>query len=555
MKQPILLATILAMLSPAYADELPDLARPLDIPLYLSGNFGELRPNHFHSGLDFKTQGRTGLAVHSADDGYVSRVVVSPWGFGRAVYVTHPATGLTTVYGHLDSFAKKIDDPVRREQYRQESFRVDLNFKPGEIPVSKGEVIARSGNSGSSGGPHLHMDVRDTETEHALDPMPYFKKYIADKVAPQMRTLALYAVPGEGIIDTGRTSAYNTAPGSVFKAWGHVVPGIKAYDRMTGTQNIYGIKYLTLTVDGHELYRRVIDEFDFADTRAVNTLVNYRDMTRSKSWVMTSAVPQSQPLGQMVTAGENNGILHIDHERDYKCVWTLEDEHGNRATVPFTIRGVKAPVPKITPKGDRLSYEDKNTYNGDGFTVEIPKGVLYDDIYFTASATPSDSFRSPVVSVGDSDIPLAGNYTLTIDVKPDNVTDKRRYCTVRTDGKHNVSVGGKYSDGKMTTEVNRFGRYAVTTDSKAPVITPENKAMWGKNGRISYRVSDNLSGIDSYRCEIDGKWVMLEHDGKTGRLSYRLEPERVTRGKSHNVVLIVTDTCGNTSTSTETMTW
>lgn len=543
------------MLSPTRADELPDLAKPLDIPLYLSGNFGELRPNHFHSGLDFKTQGRTGLAIHCADDGYVSRVVVSPWGFGRAVYVTHPATGLTTVYGHLDSFAKKIDEPVRREQYRLESFRVDLNFEPGEIPVSKGEIIARSGNSGSSGGPHLHMDVRDTKTEHALDPMPYFRKYIADKATPQMRTLTLYAVPGEGIIDTGRTSAYNTAPGSIFKAWGHVVPGIKAYDRMTGTQNIYGIKYLTLTVDGHELYRRVIDEFDFGDTRAVNTLVNYPDMTRSGSWVMTTAVPQSRPLGQMVTVGENNGVLHIDHERDYKCVWTLEDEHGNRATVPFTIRGVKAPVPKITPKGDRLGYEDKNTYHGEGFTVEIPKGVLYDDIYFTAKATPSETYRSPVVTVGDSDIPLAGNYTLTIDVNPDNIADKRQYCIVRTDGKKIVSAGGKYSDGKMTTEVNRFGHYAVTTDTKAPVITPENKVSWGKNGRISYRVSDNLSGIDSYRCEIDGKWVMLEHDGKTGRLSYRLEPERVTRGKTHKVVLSVTDGCGNTATSTETMRW
>lgn len=555
MRHKILFLAIGAAMAASAAETLPDLARPLDIPLYLSGNFGELRPNHFHSGLDFKTQGRTGLPIHCADDGYVSRVVVSPWGFGRAVYVTHPATGLTTVYGHLDSFARKIDEPVRKEQYSRESFRVDLNFQPGEIPVKKGEVIARSGNSGSSGGPHLHMDVRDTKTEHALDPMPYFKKYIADNVAPQMRSLALYAVEGEGEVGTGARAVYNATPGAVFKAWGKVIPGIKAYDRMTGTSNIYGVKYLTLTVDGKEVYRRVIDEVDFDSTRGVNTLIDYPDMSRRGSWVMTTDVPASRPLGEMETVGENMGVLNIDHERDYKCKWVMRDEHGNTASVPFTIRGAKAPVARITPKGDRLSYQDKNTYRGEGFAVELPAGTLYNDTYFTATAAPSSTYLSPVVSVGNPDIPLAGNYTLAIDVKRDTLPDKRQYCIVRLGGKKPASVGGKYADGKVTTKVNRFGRYAVAADTKAPVITPENKAAWGKTGRISYRIADNLSGIDQYRCEIDGRWVMLEYDGKTGRFTYRLDPAHVTRGKAHKAVVTVTDVCGNTATSTTTFNW
>ena len=140
------------------------LASPLDIPFYLAGNFAELRRNHFHSGIDFKTQGRTGFSVRSAAEGYVSRISVSPWGFGRAVYVTHPALGLTTVYGHLQAFSPAIDKRVRDEQYSRETFSIDLNFAPDEIPVNRGEIIGISGNAGSSGGPHLHMDVRDTAT-------------------------------------------------------------------------------------------------------------------------------------------------------------------------------------------------------------------------------------------------------------------------------------------------------------------------------------------------------------------------------------------------------
>lgn len=171
-KRTLLLSAFIVSISTVNADNLPSLAKPLDIPLILSGNFGELRNNHFHSGLDFKTQGRIGFPVHSAADGYVSRVVVSPWGFGRAVYITHPELGITTVYGHLDSFSPAIDRRVRDIQYEREQFSVDLSFKPGEIPVTKGERIATSGNAGSSGGPHLHMDVRDTESEDPLDPCP-----------------------------------------------------------------------------------------------------------------------------------------------------------------------------------------------------------------------------------------------------------------------------------------------------------------------------------------------------------------------------------------------
>ncbi|MDE7091982.1 MAG: M23 family metallopeptidase, partial [Muribaculaceae bacterium] len=225
----------------------PSVGRPLDIPAVFAGNFGELRPNHFHSGLDFKTQGRTGLPIRAIDDGYVSRCLVSPWGFGRAIYIVHPETGLTSVYGHLESFASKIDDIVRDAQYQNETFSIDLDFEPNEIPVKRGEIIALSGNAGSSGGPHLHMDIRDTATGDALDPMEFYRQYVNDNVAPEVRQIGLYPVPDKGVVD-GSANGKALVPAEFskgFTAWGKVTPGINAYDRMSGTSNIYGVKYLT----------------------------------------------------------------------------------------------------------------------------------------------------------------------------------------------------------------------------------------------------------------------------------------------------------------------
>lgn len=536
---------------------LPNLHRPLDIPLVLSGNFGELRNNHFHSGLDFKTQGRTGFKVYCADDGYVSRVLVSPWGFGRAVYVVHPSTGLTTVYGHLDSFSAKIDKVVRQEQYQLESFRVDMTFAPGEIPVKKGEVIARSGNAGSSGGPHLHMDVRETDTENPLDPMPYFKKYINDNIAPDIRSIALYPEPGNGIVEGEGKPAYRLPAKfcEPIMAWGRVVPGIKAYDKMTGVNNIYGVKFLTLEVDGKPVYKRVIERFKFDDTRAVHTLVNFPDKVNKGSWTMVTGVPESRPLGSMIETDSNNGILVIDEERDYNCRFLLQDEHGNRSSVKFVIKGKKSEIPVSARNGTLFHYDGDNSYNMNGLNVKFHAGTFYENIYFDAKTTDDSRYNSAVHSVGSIEIPLHKSFDMEIDVTRDSLSDKSKYCLVRLTGKGQAAVSATYKDGKMVTRVNRFGKYAVTTDVTPPVITPVKPARWAKNGYVRYKITDKLSGIETYRGEIDGKFVLFEYDGKTGIVNFKLDASRVKKGRKHTVKMTVTDACGNETSSRSSFVW
>lgn len=560
MKQHILILAVCSAMA-ATAEDLPHLHSPLGIPLTLSGNFGELRANHFHSGLDFKTNGRTGYKIYCADDGYVSRVVVSPWGFGRAVYVIHPSTGLTTVYGHLDSFADKIDRPVRKRQYEQEAFSIDMEFAAGEIPVVKGETIGISGNAGSSGGPHLHMDVRDTRSGDALDPMPYFKDRITDGVAPEVRQIAVYPRhDGHVAVAKGR-AAYRTPAefGQPIKAWGRVVPGIKAYDRMTGTSNIYGVKYLTFKVDGSVVYRRVIDRVDFNRTRGVNTLVDNADRYEKGAWVMVTEVPDAAPLGSMIHTDLPGGVLSIDEERDYKCEFVLEDEHGNRSSAKFVIRGEKVPLKETRYDGTLFRHDGDNGYSFDGLTVTFPRGTFYDDVYFkvrTDSLDPAASqYKTGIYKVGDPSVPLAGNYDLSIDLMRDDMQDKSKYCLVRVRNGKRSAVSARYKDGRMVARPNQLGAYQVTIDTVAPKVVPYRKAQWAKSGKVVYTISDNLSGIESYRGEIDGKFMLFELDGKTGRVSFRMDPARLAKGKRHTVKMTVTDACGNTSSATDTFTW
>ena len=531
------------------------LASPLDIPFYLAGNFAELRKNHFHSGIDFKTQGRTGLPVHSADDGYVSRVSVSPWGFGRAVYVTHPSTGLTTVYGHLEAFSPTIDKRVRAEQYARETFSIDLSFKPDEFPVKRGEVIARSGNAGSSGGPHLHMDVRDTQSGDPLDPLEYYHDRITDNVAPQVRQLAVFPADG-GTVEGSTTSPRMLAPeafATPVNAWGRIYPGIKAYDRMTGTTNIFGIKYLTLTVDGDTVYDRVLDRFSFDTTKAIHTLVHYPGVAKSGSWVMITRIADSTPLPDIASA-KDRGIIDINEERTYNLEWILRDEHGNITRQSLTIVGQRTPVNAAIASGQLMHWDTENSQDGEDYSVTIPEAALYDNAFIDISTAPSPYGYSRAITVGDAGTPLDKGFELSIKLINDTIDDKDKYCLVRVNGNRRAAVTSSYADGWISASPDAFGTFAVTTDQTAPKITPITPKQWN-SGTVKLRITDDLSGIATYRGEIDGKFALFELDGKTATISFVMDPERFERGRNHTVDITVTDACGNTATHSSNFHW
>lgn len=525
------------------------LHRPFDFPLVLSGNFGELRSNHFHSGIDFKTEGSIGKPIHCADDGYISQISVSGGGYGRALYVTHPSSGLTTVYAHIDQFVPKVDSIVKAEQYRRETFAINLKLSPNQLPVAKGEVIALSGNSGYSFGPHLHMEVRHTSSGDAIDPLPYFKAYIADQESPRAHKLALYPDKDNGRVNGSNKASYlniSTVDGHSFSAWGKVYPAIEANDYMTDSHNVYGVKFITLKVDGKDVYKRTIDRFRFQHTRAINTMVDYFDLINNDKWYQYTHIPQSKPLGVIVESTLDDGAVNINEERVYNCEFILKDEYGNSASIPFTIKGKKTDIKATNSEGKLIKYTIGDTINYCGLNLKFYNNCFYDDTHIKTTKQDNNKYYSPMYSIGNRQIPLTRSYRMAITIDNDTIKNKRQYCIARVRNNNLYALTSLYKNGQVVAYTSQFGKYTVVTDTIAPKITPINESSWGKNSNvITYRITDNLSGLNNYRGLIDGKWVMFEADNKNSLISFKLDSNYITKGKDHVVEISATDNCGN----------
>lgn len=547
----ILWGVALTLVAPVCRGE---MIAPLKIPLLMSANFGELRPNHFHSGIDLKTQGRTGLPVYAMDGGYVSRVVVSPWGFGRAVYINHPS-GLTTVYGHLKSFAPFIDEVVRRLQYEQEDFSIDCEFADGEIPVGQGDMIGYSGNAGSSGGPHLHLDIRDTETQDPMDPQEWLSQYITDDVVPEVRRLVVYTHAGEMENEARRLErkAVRSSAGvytidDAVPVWGDVSLGIEAYDRMTGTANKYGVHQVDLYVDDSLFFSTSIDRYSFDETRYINSFTE-------DGKIMRTYVAPGNRLKSIYKQVENHGILHIGEERPYRCRYVLTDYNGNQSVLNFSLMGALQQPVEPQKSGIYFSYAVDNLYKKDDFSLFVPAGALYENIDFTRRKLDSQRYCSDTHIIGPDDILLHRPADVSIRLRRDEAADKSQYYLVRMKGKRVYPVNGHYENGWYKAKIRNFGSYAVAIDSVSPSIQPITPERWGSRGKVSLKIADAESGIRSYRGEIDGKFVLFELDGKTGRIHYTLESVRVKKGGSHDLKVRVTDMCGNEQVYTGSFVW
>lgn len=523
---------------------------PVRIPLYLSANFGELRNNHFHTGLDIKTQGVTGKPIFSIDDGYVSRISVSPWGYGLALYIDHPS-GITTVYGHLDRFSAAIDSVVKARQYAAESFSVNLEFKKNEIPVGRGQLVAYSGNTGSSGGPHLHFEMRETVTERVLNPMPYYRNRLHDNRSPKISSLMVY--PMDGVVNGSRNKkkvGVTTEKGKpritlALEAWGDIALGVKANDYMDNTSNVYGVYSVELKVDSQLIFASKIDGVSFDENRCLNSFVDYEEWITNRSFVMKSFVDPGNKLG-VYTKVENGGIIRIDEERDYKCVYILRDEHNNKTELQFKIRGVKQKLPVVAESSDVdvLPYGRANRVKKPGMTLDFPKGALYTDLNFEYGQSDNPRYVSAIHRLHKPTVPLHLNASVAIKINNDTVNEKKQYYLVRTD-KGDSPVMGYYKKGAYHADIRYLGSYAVRVDHTPPQITPIGATQWGRNGVIRLRIGDSQSGVMTYRGEVDGTFVLLELAGGTSNLTYRLEPDRIKKGKQHQFNLIVTDACGN----------
>ena len=537
-----------------------EIISPLDIPLYLSGNFGELRSNHFHSGIDFKTKGVTGLPIKSVQDGYVSRINVSPYGYGNAIYINHP-DGTTTVYAHLENFAPHFESLIRENQYLQETFALTLYFEPDELPVKQGEKIGTGGNSGGSGGPHLHFEIRETEGDIPMDPLPYFKDKIKDTRPPEIRGLKIFPQHNQGIVN-GETK---NLPITLIKdksgkqqinrkiaAWGEIGIGIKAYDRMSETTNIYGVHEIILNVDGEEVYHSVMGKFSFGDTRYLNSYIDWDSWDIGGEFYMKSFVDPGNRL--KFNQSSSNGIILIDQEKDYLFEYILKDVYGNTTTLKFVITGKISKIPILPePEDWELIYNLGNTYFDKGIELEIPRGNLYTNYSIAVDTISAHTPFSPLYKIGER-IPLHSYCPLTLNITSDTYRDKTKYGVVYNRNTSRSWLGGEYESGKMNVKIRELGDFSIEIDTIPPVIRPHNETNWTAGKRISFKITDNLSGIASYKGTLNGRFVLFEYDAKTNSLYCKYDPKRMQRGEQ-TLILTVDDSAGNRSELVRQIVW
>lgn len=534
-----------SMQAPAQDTIQASFVPPFDFPLTLSGNFGEIRSNHFHGGLDFKTQGVTGKPVRALSDGYISRIRVTN-GSGHVLDVTYD-NGYSTINRHLSAFVQPIAGRVEKLQYEQESWEVEIVPEPGEYPVKPGQIIALSGNTGYSFGPHLHLDVFETETGDYVDPMPFFKSKIKDKTAPRAEGIMLFPQAGSGVV-AGSERPQSFPPSAVkpVEAWGIIGAGIKAYDYMDGVHNRYGVHTVILSVDGAEVFRSTVDRFSQDENRMINSWTHGQ--------YMKSFIDPGNTLRLLKASNGNRGLVDISEERDYQFQYVLKDYFGNTSHYRFVVRGKKQPIRPLQHREKYFFAWDRTNYLQEpGMTLVVPKGMLYDDVPLNYSMRADSGAIAFTYQLHDKTVPLHSGCELHIGLRRKPVEDMTKYYVARVTARGKYSAGGRYEDGFMKTSIRELGTYTVAIDTVPPVIIPLNKNLWIRNGKVTFRLKDGQTGIRSYRGTIDGKYALFGRPNLTKSVwECKLDPKRVGKGGKHTVEMTVTDNCGNVTVRRET---
>lgn len=544
---------------------------PVKIPLTLSANFGELRFNHFHSGLDIKTQGVTGKEVVATASGYVYRISVSPGGFGKALYIHH-SNGYSTVYAHLDRFAPEIEEYVESRQYAEKSFMVTLWPQRDRFRFKKGELIGYSGNSGSSAGPHLHYEIRKSDNEIPVNPLS-FDLGIKDNIPPVIEILAIYPLSKNTLInkqryplkinvsgENGRYSVYSKSGITISGAAGF---GFKSFDLLNGSSNRCSAYSAELKIDGKTVYSHRMDAISFSESRYINSHIDYKAYLKDNKSIEHAFVLPNDKLGVYHNL-VNRGIYMFNDSRDHHVELILTDIRNNRSVLAFNVKSV--PLPKAQAGTGRhntavvMPYNRNNKYVSKNISVYIPSGTLYDTLNFEFKRSEAKpGMYSDIYQVHNMYTPVHKPYTLS--VRPSRIQagrESKMIIVQLDDNMKRTYVGGKWEDGYLTAHPTSLGTFFIGIDTVPPGIAT-NGLISGANlsgkSEIRIRITDDFSGIKSYDPSIDGNWALFEYDQKNNTLIYRFDSERITRGITHRLFLTVTDNCDNINTYSCNFRW
>lgn len=560
----ILLAIIRTLPSVAqggtYAN--PNFILPLDINPVPVANFGELRNNHFHGGLDLKTEHVVGKNLRAIADGYISRIKLEPSGYGVVVFITHPQYGIVSGYAHLLSFTSRIDSVLYDYQFRVKTNHIDYaDIPPHLLPVKQGEIIGLSGNSGASTGPHLHFEIRDLITGEGLNPLAYFPQ-LNERARPIIYSAIITplgtASTVNGLSQPLRLAAVHKGDGKytvsgTAKIQGAVGISIKAEDKFTGSPHTFGIFAMSLYLDGRLMHRHSMEAIPYSDTRFFNAFVDYGRRIRTGIFYEKTYIEPNNHLN-IYSHGKNQGIILSSDNEKHTANIVAEDFYGNMSSIEIPLQFEQYQT--LTTDSSLTDKYWTDIYKmDDAYYLFVPKGCLYTNDLIEVKALPARVPRglSTVYRFHTADCPAHLPVTVGIKVDESMLADKTGLilCRVRNGGGLLAETSFWQGD-YLCAETRYFGDFCIARDNTPPIASPlnfRNNTNARSLGSLRFRVSDNLSGINQYNAFIDDNWTPVVYDRKTSAMEVSLL-DRVMppNGKQHTIKLVLVDLAGNRNT-------
>jgi hypothetical protein len=554
---------VLILLSYSYSVYAQDYRFPLDRTLSMSANFGELRSNHFHAGIDLRVGGAPGAKVYAVAAGHVSRIYVSSSGYGKALYIEHP-DGYTSVYAHLDKFAGQIAEYVEEYQYKRQRFRVNDYTDTTLFPVQKGDLIGYAGNTGSSLGAHLHFEIRKSKLQAPLNIVSNGYIISNDNIPPVFHRIAIFTLDSindvtrprllqsEKAIKKGKE--YVPATTSTFEVCNPVFIGIDANDYQPENTSKHGIYRMKAYIDNELFYSFKIDEFEFKYTKYINSFIAYDELIDHKiTYIKTYKEDGSKiPFYETI---KNNGLIVLKDTMPHNIRIELFDDLQNKSVTGFKIRKSS----KVATKHQKANSAQFVTmhrnnafeYYEDGLGLYVEPESLYSDALFKSVKNEKADAYSLLWTLGYENIPL--HNAMKLKIKPVNLPLRLKEHAFIAKQNKDESVshcGGQFdANGFLTAEISSFGNYFISVDTIPPKVLINAKSNnFSASSQLTVKLSDNVSDIESCNGYIDGIWVLFEHDPKTNSMTYVFDKKQMgDKGKKRRLKAIVTDNCKNTT--------
>ncbi|MBI2730694.1 MAG: M23 family metallopeptidase [Sphingobacteriales bacterium] len=520
---------------------------PLGIPVKLNANFGEMRPNHFHMGLDLFTERRQNLPIYASADGYIARIKIDPNGFGRALYINHP-NGYTTLYAHMNTFTPEVEAYLAEQQYANEKWKIEVQVPATKFKVQKGQFIGYSGNTGASEGPHVHFEIRKTENDNCVNPL-FFGFNIPDNIPPALTRLAVYDRDKSTFEQSPLLLAFKKI-GDTFKVTNPVIKtiapkvsfAITAFDRVNGFTNSLGFNQAVVFDNNEPVSGFLIDNIGYDMTRYLNAHIDYRIKINGGPYLQhLSALPGNRL--DIYQKWNEDGLVDLSDGEVHHIVLEVKDSYGNRSHASFNIQQSGKPVEASLP-GDLMKPNEVNVYENNELQVYISEKGLYDAIHFVYSKNSSVTGLSDVFVLQNTSFPLQDSMIVGIKATRKISGDDVNHVLMYHTGKKKPDVAkAAFKDGWFTAKFREFGTFQLLLDNEPPKITGNifNGANLSRASYIKFIVSDNYKEIKSFRAELDGKWLLFGGTGNT--FTYRMD-SHCTPGE-HDLKVTAEDEAGN----------